>query len=101
MQLKTIKFQAFDALQSSIISQEQPLGPRRRLRGDTTRDIANRQKRKLTPTEEDALVKWILDLDRRGFPPYLVDVHQIAVTLLAARDSQASPPSLGQNWASC
>jgi hypothetical protein len=50
---------------------------------------------KLTTTEEDAIVQYILDLDSRGFPPRLDGVEDMANLLLATR--QARP--VGKLWA--
>jgi hypothetical protein len=52
--------------------------------------------RKLTPTEELAIVQYIFDLDSRGFPPWPQAVQEMADLLLAARD--ASLVSI--NWTS-
>lgn len=50
----------------------------------------------LTKLEEEAIVRYIIDLDSRGFSPSLDEVRDMADTLLKARD--ASP--VGQNWPS-
>ena len=47
---------------------------KRRIEGVAPQAQSNSKKRKLYPTEEQALVDWILALDRRGFPPYIIDV---------------------------
>ena len=49
---------------------------------------------KLTKTEEQVLVEYILDLDSRGFPPRLAAVRDMADSLLAAR----SAGKVGKNW---
>jgi hypothetical protein len=41
----------------------------RRQHGVQRQAISNANKRKLTRSEEDTLVQWILLLDKRGFPP--------------------------------
>src|SRR5450432_372270 len=52
--------------------------------------------RKLTPIEELAIVRYILDLDSRRFPPQPQAVQEMTDLLLAERD--ASP--VGKNWTS-
>ena len=56
-----------------------------RLRGVHPRSEIVSVNRKLLTTEEQSLVQWILDLNRRGFPPYIIDVRRMADALLAAR----------------
>jgi len=58
---------------------------RDRIKGSIPIAQSNAKKRKLQPSEEQALVQWILDLDRRGFPPQIIDARRMADTLLAAR----------------
>ncbi|KAH7563633.1 plasma membrane calciumhypothetical proteintransporting atpase 2 [Bipolaris maydis] len=55
---------------------------------------------KLSPIEEQSLVQWILDLDRRGFPPYIIDVRRMADALLAARGQNPPPQPTGKKWVS-
>ena len=49
---------------------------------------------KLTATEEQTIVRYILDLDSRGFAPRLCEVADMADKLLAARGGT----SVGKNW---
>ena len=51
---------------------------------------------RLTNLEENAVLRFILDLDERGFPPRLADVGDIANILLAERDAGR----VGKHWAS-
>ena len=72
----------------------------RRLRGTQPRSETASVNRKLLATEEQSLVDWILDLDRRGFPPHIIDVRRMADALLAARGQNPPPPPVGKNWVS-
>jgi hypothetical protein len=50
---------------------------------------------KLTGTEEQTIVRYILDLDSRGFAPRLCEVADMADKLLGARGGKP----VGKNWA--
>jgi hypothetical protein len=52
-------------------------------------------RQKLTATEEQTIVRYILDLDSRGFAPRLCKVADIADKLLAVRGSEP----VGKHWA--
>src|SRR3569623_47960 len=67
---------------------------RRQMNGQHARcDIRNGM-RKLTSAEEEALVRYIFDLDSRGFPPRYSDVRDMANLLLATRQK----PPVGKNY---
>jgi hypothetical protein len=65
-----------------------------RLHGITNRRQAPPNRRKLTSTEEQTIVRYILDLDSRGFAPRLCEVADMADKMLAARGRTP----VGQNW---
>ena len=52
--------------------------------------------RKLTPEEELAIVRYILDLDSCRFPPWPQSVQEMADLLLAEHNT----PPVGKNWTS-
>jgi hypothetical protein len=70
----------------------------RRLQHVPTIQAFNQQKRTLSSIEEQSLVEWILDLDRRGFPPNIIDVRRMADVLLANRGQDPPPPPVGKCW---
>ena len=51
--------------------------------------------KKLTQSEEEAIVQYIIELDSRSFPPRLCGVEDMANQLLRVRDA----PPVGQLWA--
>ena len=51
--------------------------------------------RKLTTTKEQTIIRYILDLDSRGFAPRLCEVADIADKLLSIRGGEL----VGKNWA--
>ena len=51
---------------------------RRRLAGQPARRDTTPNSKKLTQSEEEALVQYVLELDTRGFPPRLGGVEDMA-----------------------
>ena len=66
-----------------------------RLRGITFRSQTQPNCQKLSATEEQTVVRYILNLDARGFAPRLCEVADIADKMLAVRDRTP----VGKNWA--
>ena len=81
----------YDVPQTSLV---------RRVNGIVPLTEFNAKKRKLQPSEEQALVEWALELNRRGFPPYIIDLRRMADTLLTARGQNPPPQPVGKNWVS-
>jgi len=51
----------------------------------------------LTPSKEETLIRYILDLDTQGFPPWIYSVEDIANSLLATRCVKP----VSKQWAYC
>ena len=66
----------------------------RRLHGISMKAEKRANGHKLTEFEEESLVKWILDLDKRGLPPRPSMVRDMANILLSQRVNQ----QIGENW---
>ena len=58
-----------------------------RMNGRRARQDVRANSMKLTELEEDAVLRYILELDTRGFPPRLADVGDMA-NILLKRDVQ-------------
>ncbi|KFY27544.1 hypothetical protein V491_00863 [Pseudogymnoascus sp. VKM F-3775] len=67
-----------------------------RLKGRPSRRDTIANSRKLTDLEEESLIRHILDLDSRGFPPRMSSVEEMANLLLA----NCSAGKVGKNWTS-
>ena len=67
-----------------------------RLSGISSRRDTPANSRKLTNSEEKAIIQYILDLDSRAFPVRLRHVEDMANLLLAQRVAER----VGVNWAS-
>ncbi|EGU86066.1 hypothetical protein FOXB_03416 [Fusarium oxysporum f. sp. conglutinans Fo5176] len=68
----------------------------RRQKGMQSRRDLTPKSRKLSDLEEQIVVRFILDLDSRGFAPRLRGVEEMVNRLLADRDA----PPVGKRWAS-
>jgi len=65
-----------------------------RNRGRVHRPLISPNNRKLTLTEEETVVRYILDLDARGFAPLKAEVRDIANKILAERGAEP----VGKCW---
>jgi hypothetical protein len=71
---------------------------RDRLKGTQQRSQTRANSHKLTEFEEDSLVKWILDLDKRGLPPRPSLVRDMANTLLSQHPDQDANQQVSEKW---
>jgi hypothetical protein len=79
-----------------------------RVKGGATRQLAQVKNRKLLPTEEAALIRWIESLDDRGMSPTIGYIRQMAdllrergsfMLLDASLTSTPAPAmTVGENW---
>lgn len=68
-----------------------------RLKGAINRVDTRANSHKLTPNEEESLIRWILSMDQRGAPPRPSHVRDMANILLSKRGS-ISLQTVGINW---
>ena len=59
---------------------------RSRINGRILKDHSRHGRQKLTESEENAIVQYVLDLDERGFPPRIASVKDMANFFLKKRD---------------
>ena len=69
------------------------------LQGISSRRSLPANSRKLTDSEENVTIQYILDLDSRAFPPRISGVKNMANRLLAERDVSGAS-RVRTNWAS-
>ena len=94
--------QAFQNNQFSSIRQAAlaynvpPKSLENRLNGRVARVLTRANNHKLTPTEEQVLIQWIISMDNRGYPPRVCAVQNAARLLLQQRVGPSA--SIGINW---
>lgn len=65
-----------------------------RMKGRVAKPEKRNARHNLTSSEEETIIRYVLDLDSRGFPPRIASVEDMANLLLATRD--AGP--VGKQW---
>jgi Tc5 transposase DNA-binding domain/helix-turn-helix, Psq domain len=68
-----------------------------RVQGRAARVELRANNHKLAETEEQALVRWILSMDKRGYPPRICAVRESTELLLKQRVTGPSA-KIGKNW---
>lgn len=93
--IQALKLHQFKSVRAAAITYDVPIQTLRdRINGIAPRRDTPSNAQRLTLKEEEAIVRYILDLDSRGFPPRPQAVQEMADLLLAERD--ALP--VGKNW---
>jgi hypothetical protein len=78
----------YNAPESTMRSRQKGIPPR----------LGSRSKfRLLLEAEESVLLSWIYSMERRGFPPFLIDIRRMAQSLIDRRGSRVSKP-VGKKW---
>jgi hypothetical protein len=96
--IQAFKKGQFRSLQAAALTYDAPITTvRRRARGIRSRRDSQSSNRKLSSTEEETLIQWILSMDQRGMLPTTTSVRRLA-DLLAQRSESAAPQTVGQNW---
>ena len=70
----------------------------RRKRGIQPKIGSRASNRLLLDCEEEVLISWIHNMERRGYPLYIIDVRRMAQALLARRDASGSSLTIGKHW---
>ena len=71
---------------------------RRRIRKIGPKQGSRAPNNLLELTEEEELVRWILSMEQRGFPTYLVNVKRMVEHLISHRGTPGPIPTIGINW---
>jgi DDE superfamily endonuclease len=71
---------------------------RLRLQGIPPRLGSRSKFRLLSETEESVLIGWISSMERRGFPPFLIDVTRMAQTIIDKRGSRIPARRISDKW---
>jgi hypothetical protein len=96
--IQAFKKGQFQSLQAAALTYDAPITTvRRRIRGIRSRRDSQPSNCKLSSTEEETLIQWILSMDQRGMPPTTASVRRSA-DLLAQRPESTAPQTVGQNW---
>jgi hypothetical protein len=68
-----------------------------RLHGRVPKLGSRCKSRLLSESEEAVLISWIRSMERRGFPPFIIDVRRMAQSLIHSRGSKP-PKRVGKQW---
>ena len=81
--------QAYDVPRSTLQSRVAGIQPKHN-------SIA--QNRLITPTKESNLISWILAMDKRGMPPYIATVREMAHLLITQKNISTLQSIISQKW---
>ena len=70
----------------------------RRVAGITPKQGSRASNSLLLLVEEEALVQWILSMEKRGFPLYIVDIRRLAEAIVSRRRGESVPRPIGYHW---